>query len=256
MSSLLPFIVVGLTSGSVYALIGLGLVLTYKTSGIFNLAHGALATASAYVFYALHFQHQVAWPVAAFVAVVVVGVLFGLAWERIAAGLQQASLASRIVATVGVLLIIEAVCELGFGTTPLSVGTFLPSGHITAYGAVVGYDRLIIVALALIAAVGLYVFFRWARLGKAMRAVVDNPALLDLSGTNPVRVRRAAWVIGCLFATEGMDLRGPLRAGQTDEELLALIRSFWERRADRYSEQRVTLQSRAIPRVEMNHVGG
>jgi cyclic pyranopterin phosphate synthase len=61
---------------------------------------------------------------------------------------------------------------------------------------------------------------------------------------------------GCLFATEGMDLRGPLRAGQTDEELLALIRSFWERRADRYSEQRVTLQSRAIPRVEMNHVGG
>jgi cyclic pyranopterin phosphate synthase len=61
---------------------------------------------------------------------------------------------------------------------------------------------------------------------------------------------------GCLFATEGMDLRGPLRAGQTDEELLALIRSFWERRADRYSEQRVTLHSRAIPRVEMNHVGG
>jgi ABC-type branched-subunit amino acid transport system ATPase component/branched-subunit amino acid ABC-type transport system permease component len=222
MSSLLPFIVVGLTSGSVYALIGLGLVLTYKTSGIFNLAHGALATASAYVFYALHFQHQVAWPVAAFVAVVVVGVLFGLAWERIAAGLQQASLASRIVATVGVLLIIEALCELGFGTTPLSVGTFLPSGHITAYGAVVGYDRLIIVALALVAAVGLYVFFRWARLGKAMRAVVDNPALLDLSGTNPVRVRRAAWVIGCLFAT----LSGPLLVetlGSLDAETLSAL---------------------------------
>jgi cyclic pyranopterin phosphate synthase len=61
---------------------------------------------------------------------------------------------------------------------------------------------------------------------------------------------------GCLFATEGVDLRGPLRAGQTDEELSALIRSFWERRADRYSEQRVTLHSRATPRVEMNHIGG
>jgi cyclic pyranopterin phosphate synthase len=61
---------------------------------------------------------------------------------------------------------------------------------------------------------------------------------------------------GCLFATEGMDLRGALRAGQTDEELLNLIRSFWERRADRYSEQRVTLHSRATPRVEMNHIGG
>jgi len=61
---------------------------------------------------------------------------------------------------------------------------------------------------------------------------------------------------GCLFATEGVDLRGPLRAGQTDEELSALIRSFWERRADRYSEQRLTLHSRAAPRVEMNHIGG
>jgi GTP 3',8-cyclase len=61
---------------------------------------------------------------------------------------------------------------------------------------------------------------------------------------------------GCLFATEGLDLRGPLRAGQTDEELLGLLRGFWERRADRYSEQRVTLHSRAVPRVEMNHIGG
>ncbi len=222
MGSLLPYIILGLTSGSVYALIGLGLVLTYKTSGIFNLAHGALATASAYIFYALHFQHQVAWPVAAFVAVVVAGALFGLVWERIATGLQPASLASRIVATVGALLIIQAICELSFGTTPLSIGTFLPSGHITAYGAVIAYDRLIIVALALIAAVSLYVFFRWARLGKAMRAVVDNPALLDLSGTNPVRVRRAAWVIGCVFAT----LSGPLLVetlGTLDAQTLSAL---------------------------------
>jgi cyclic pyranopterin phosphate synthase len=61
---------------------------------------------------------------------------------------------------------------------------------------------------------------------------------------------------GCLFATDGLDLRGPLRAGQTDEELLGMIRGFWERRSDRYSEQRITLHSRAVPRVEMNHIGG
>jgi len=43
----LPYIVIGLTSGAVYALAGLGLVLTYKTSGVFNFARGALATISA-----------------------------------------------------------------------------------------------------------------------------------------------------------------------------------------------------------------
>src|SRR5258708_30454575 len=173
MGSLLPYIVLGLTSGSVYALIGLGLVPTYKTTGIFTLANGALATASAYTFYALHFEHHVAWPAAAFVAVIILGVVSGIIWERVATGLQRAALASRIVATVGVLLIIQALCELWFGTTPRSIGTFLPSGHITIDGAVIAYDRLIIVALALIAAVGLYVFFRWARLGKAIGACVS-----------------------------------------------------------------------------------
>ena len=48
---MLPFIIVGLVTGSVYGLAGVGLVLTYKTSGIFNLAYGALATVAAYLFY-------------------------------------------------------------------------------------------------------------------------------------------------------------------------------------------------------------
>ncbi|MGH9282518.1 MAG: ABC transporter permease subunit, partial [Acidimicrobiales bacterium] len=48
MSQLLPFIVVGVVTGSLYGLAGLGLVLTYRTSGVFNFAHGALAAASAY----------------------------------------------------------------------------------------------------------------------------------------------------------------------------------------------------------------
>jgi cyclic pyranopterin phosphate synthase len=60
----------------------------------------------------------------------------------------------------------------------------------------------------------------------------------------------------CLFATTGLDLRGPLRAGKSDEELTNLIREFWHRRADRYSEQRLVLRSRTAPRIEMNYVGG
>jgi cyclic pyranopterin phosphate synthase len=61
----------------------------------------------------------------------------------------------------------------------------------------------------------------------------------------------------CLFAGEGMDLRGPLRGGASDEELLALIRAVWERRLDRYSELRAQLRARGSQRhVEMNQVGG
>jgi cyclic pyranopterin phosphate synthase len=60
----------------------------------------------------------------------------------------------------------------------------------------------------------------------------------------------------CLFAAEGFDLREPLRAGASDEQLAAMISAVWERRADRYSEIRDELRARKVQHVEMNHVGG
>jgi cyclic pyranopterin phosphate synthase len=61
----------------------------------------------------------------------------------------------------------------------------------------------------------------------------------------------------CLFAQTGVDLRGPLRAGSDDEELLRLVRGTWINREDRYSEQRIVLRTRnAGPKVEMNYIGG
>ena len=60
----------------------------------------------------------------------------------------------------------------------------------------------------------------------------------------------------CLFAADGADLRGPMRGGASDAELLELIRAVWERRADRYSELRDELRARNARHVEMNHVGG
>jgi cyclic pyranopterin phosphate synthase len=60
----------------------------------------------------------------------------------------------------------------------------------------------------------------------------------------------------CLFAADGFDLRTPLRAGASDEELRALIAAVWERRADRYSELRDTLRGAGTRHVEMNQVGG
>jgi cyclic pyranopterin phosphate synthase len=61
----------------------------------------------------------------------------------------------------------------------------------------------------------------------------------------------------CLFAQQGTDLRGPLRAGVDDEELLRVIRGTWINREDRYSEQRIVMRARGTgPKVEMNYIGG
>jgi cyclic pyranopterin phosphate synthase len=60
----------------------------------------------------------------------------------------------------------------------------------------------------------------------------------------------------CLFATRGLDLRAPLRAGASDEELLDAIRQCWLQRDDRYSELRGRVDLQGAARVEMNHIGG
>ena len=83
MSALVPFLVIGITTGSLYGLAGVGLVLTYRTSGIFNFAHGALAAAAAYLFFTLHFTWHWPWPLAAVVAIGVFGAVTGVILERI-----------------------------------------------------------------------------------------------------------------------------------------------------------------------------
>ncbi len=62
----------------------------------------------------------------------------------------------------------------------------------------------------------------------------------------------------CLFATEGTDLRSPIRSGASDEELFELVRRTWAARRDRYSEQRASVRNAApdLHKVEMNYIGG
>ena len=70
------------------------------------------------------------------------------------------------------------------------------------------------------------------------------------------RITSDGMLYGCLFATSGIDLRAPLRAGADDATLLELLRGFWRGRADRYSELRGQQAAEGSKRIEMNHIGG
>ena len=200
MSGFLPYIVAGVAVGSVYSLAGLGLVLTYKTSGIFNFAHGALATLAAYVFYAVNVQCGLPWYLAAILTVFVLGPLLGILFESFCRGLTHASMAWRITATIGILLTIEAFCTIVWGSTTRTFPHFLPVTGPHLAGVTVTWEQVTTVAVPLLASLLLFVLFRVTRVGIAMRAVVESPDLLALGGTNPKRIRRLAWIIGCSFA--------------------------------------------------------
>jgi ABC-type branched-subunit amino acid transport system ATPase component/branched-subunit amino acid ABC-type transport system permease component len=198
----LPFIVAGIAAGSIYGLAATGLVLTYKTSGIFNFGQGALATAAAYIFYAMHYANNINWVVSLIVSVVIAGPLMGLGMERISRRLSQQSVAWKIVATTGLILIVQGLGTIKYGSDTIDVTQFLPKGNdsFEVGGVNISYAQLIVTVVGVVAVAGLYALFRWTRTGTAMRAVVDDPDLLAMQATNPVRVRRSAWIIGTTFA--------------------------------------------------------
>lgn len=200
MRAILPFIVVGLVTGSLYGLAGTGLVLTYRTSGIFNFAHGAVAAAGAYAFYDMHDLSGWPWPAAALAVVLLFGPVAGVLLAGLSGLVGKGSVVNTVVATVGLLLLIEGILQVHFGPAARYFPEFLPRSAVTLDGVSITAAEFITFGISLAATVLLYLFLRYSRLGIAMRAVVDSPEVATLTGSNPARIRCTAWVIGCSFA--------------------------------------------------------
>jgi ABC-type branched-subunit amino acid transport system ATPase component/branched-subunit amino acid ABC-type transport system permease component len=196
----LPFVVIGVVTGSVYGLAAVGLTLTYKTSGILNFGHGAIATAAAYVFYFLRVDHH--WPVllAFVVAVPGLGCAAGFVLEMFARRVAQRSTSLVIVGTVGIILLVQGLASEWKGTGYLGFPKFLPLGRFRVLDVNVTYEQLIIFSIGLAATGLVHLFLRRTSIGFAMRAVVDDPDLLGLTGISPITVRRFSWMIGSTLA--------------------------------------------------------
>jgi branched-subunit amino acid ABC-type transport system permease component len=221
-----PYVVTGIADGSIYALAALGLVLTYKTSGIFNFAIGAQAAASAYVFYSMRVTLGLPWPVAALCAILLVGLLGSLLLERVAFWLTGAPAAMKVVATIALVVLLESVLTGAYGQATIQFSSFLPAKGFNAFGVTILGSQVIAFALAVGATFGLYVFFKRSRLGVSMQAVVDSPTLLALEATNPVVVRRYAWAIGSCFISVSGILLAPVLGIDVNIYLLVYIAAF------------------------------
>ena len=202
MGGLLPFIVAGLVDGAIYGLASAGLVVTYRTTGIFNFGYGALATAAAYLFYFLHVAHQMPWVPAFIISVPVFGVVLGLGMERLARSLAVQPLVYKIVGTLGILVAVQGLATIMYGVDTIPVGSYLPGANNSVHvlGVYILYSQLTIAATAVAVVVLIYMTFRLTRIGLLMRAVVDDPDLLAIEGTSPSRVRRIAWIMGSMLA--------------------------------------------------------
>lgn len=226
MNEYTPFIVSGIVAGSLLGLAAVGLVLSFRTSGLFNFAHGAIAAAGAYAFYELTEIRGWSWPFAALFVLGVFAPAMGLVLERMAAGLHGVRAVYRIVATVGLLLIVQGLAAVHYGPATIPLEPFLPQDTVKIGGTFVSYEQMIGFGIAVGGVLLLLALFRYTRTGLRMRAVVDNPQLLSYEGDNPTAVRRGAWVISSIFACATGLLLAPSLGLDTVVLALLVVQAF------------------------------
>ena len=226
MSALLPFIIIGLVSGAVYGMAAVGLVVSYQTSGVFNFAYGALATVAAYLFYFLHVQHDIPWPLALLICTLGLSALLAWPLERFGERLGRQSLVLQVVSTVGILVLVEAVATQLYGANEQQFPPFLPTSTLSIFGTEVQWQQIAIIAIAVAMTGGLFLILHTTRIGKAMRAVVEDPDLLALCGSSPNIARTYAWFIGSVLATLSGVLLAPMLTLDASVLTLLAINAF------------------------------
>ena len=214
LEEVLRYAIRGFPVGCIYALVAVGLVLTFKTSGVFNLAFGAQAFLSAAVFYRTHEEYG--WPIvpAFVVAVFVAGPLLGFLLDRLLfRHLRTAPAVAKLVSSLGLLLAIPAVVQLWFGTgrkfNPPSIAP--DPDRIFRFGEFsVSANELTTIVVTLVVVAALTALFRFTALGLRMRAVVESPRMAQLAGIDADRVGTVAWVLSSFLAGLAGVLLAPL----------------------------------------------
>ena len=183
-------------------------MLTYKTSGVFNLAFGA----QAYISAAMYFKAREDWEWAILPALVlsvfVLAPAIGLILERlIFRNLRTASAVSKLVIAIGLSVALPALFELIASYKPVAGRTptgIVPNGSSVFYDPFGVYpfsrDELAQIVVAVVAMLILAGIFRLTAVGLAMRGVVESPRMTELAGIPADRISALAWAISSMFA--------------------------------------------------------
>jgi branched-subunit amino acid ABC-type transport system permease component len=218
----------GLSFGSVYALLAVGLVLAYKTSGIFNLAYGAQAFVSGAIYYDVRVRHGWPIPLAFILAVLIVAPALGIFLDRLLfRHLRTASATAKLVTVLGLLVAIPQILKLWFGQNP-AYGTsgIVPHGDrsYNPFGTVfVTRDDLVTIGITSLVFVGLVLLFRYTALGLRMRAVVESPRMTELAGVDADRVSMFSWALCSILAGLAGVLLAPLFAAVAELNYTTLV---------------------------------
>ena len=207
MEQFLGFALPGIPFGCTYAIVAVGLVLTYQATGVFNFAFGAQAFAAAFVFTILtQNEHWSGFP-AFVVSVLVMSPLVGLAFDRLLfRHIPNSNSMAKVVCSLCLFVGIPSLMTVIFGAQNLdATATIFPFFnpnvvYFTLFDTPINGIYLSTITVTLVVLVALTVLLRYTSLGLQMRGAVESRRLVQLDGVNSGGVVAIAWVISSFMA--------------------------------------------------------
>jgi branched-chain amino acid transport system permease protein len=204
MSSFIAYTIFGLFSGAAYAIAASGLVLTYTTTRVFNIAHGALGMVLSFLFWDFSVRQGLPIWLSLVLTLFVVAPAVGWFIARfVAKGLGEAPVSVSLVVTVGLLVGCIGFATQVYKPEARTVLPFFPETSFSLGETNITAHQLITIVASIAVAGGLWALLNRTRIGTAMRASVDNPELLKLFGGRPDQVATLSWMIGISLAGLG-----------------------------------------------------
>lgn len=200
----------GLTLGSLYALVGLGFVIIYKSTGVVNFAHGEMLMLGAMI--ALYLHMDLAVPLLpAILGAIALTAIAGAIVERVAfRPLRAAPIITVILATVALAQIIRAGVRIIRGPEVSRFPALFSTEPLTVLGVTMTPLNLSIIVVSLLLVVAFVLFFRQTKLGKGMEATSQNREAATLVGISVDRTFALIWAIGAALAAAAGILLAPL----------------------------------------------
>jgi sulfate-transporting ATPase len=205
------FLIIGLGAGAVYALFAQGAVLVYRGSGLVNFAQGAIGTLAAYIAF-VELASGKKWAVlpAIIVGVAAAGAV-SLAFQAIVLrSLRRAAPIVRVIATIGLLGLLQAVVLKRYGAGNQPVKSYLPNKVFEWGGIAFQEEKLILVAITVAITFALWAWTRYTRVGLAITASAQNERAVQTLGWSPNRLAALTWTVGGALGGLAAVLAAPL----------------------------------------------
>jgi branched-chain amino acid transport system permease protein len=200
--------VLGVSTGSIYILMALGLTLMFGMMHIINFAHGAIYMLGAFVVYYIFGRWGMPYFFGFVMAMVLLG-LFGFVVERCIYRPIKGGIEPTLVALLALTTFLQAAGYPVFGPLDKDVPSVF-FGTRTILGVALSNERLVIIPVAAVLVVALYVFINWTKMGAAMRAIEQDREAAALQGVNVHVVNALAFAVGFLLAAAAGALIAPV----------------------------------------------